>query len=371
MKSTHKYLVIILLFVSFALASCGSSEREKLDITKIEKNVNETELLYNFLEKSGNYINKKSTPNIIPAEKVYQNLKKYHVIDIRKASDYVVGHIDGAVNVKLSELVDYMANDIEAANFEKIIIVCYSGQKAGYATAGLRLLGYSNVYSMKWGMSAWDKNTAAKKWGANTSSKYVAQLQTDGNPKGEKTNLPEIKTGKKTGQKILEARIKAILENPKFKKKADDVFNNTNVYYIINYWKTDDYIKGHIPGAVQYPPKASFTRETFLSTLPMDKPIVIYCYTGQHAAYVAAYLRILGYDAYSMAYGANAIMHSKLKAGIGHAFGNDQIKNYPMISGDKPSLELEGAADTQVDDTPVAAPVIINNNSAPEEEGGC
>ncbi|NOX60758.1 MAG: rhodanese-like domain-containing protein, partial [Chloroflexi bacterium] len=40
-----------------------------------------------------------------------------------------------------------------------------------------------------------------------------------------------------------------------------------------------------------------------LNDLPPDKPIVVYCYTGQTAGHVTAALNMLGYDASDLLFG--------------------------------------------------------------------
>ncbi|MFA6234039.1 MAG: rhodanese-like domain-containing protein, partial [Bacteroidota bacterium] len=84
--------------------------------------------------------------------------------------------------------------------------------------------------------------------------------------------------------------------------------------YVINYWAEADYLAlGHIPGSYQYTPKADFKLSTFLKTLPTNKTIVVYCYTGQTSANVAAILRVMGYDAKSLAYGTNGLIWQRMK----------------------------------------------------------
>ena len=79
-------------------------------------------------------------------------------MDIRSATDFTtVGHIQGAVNVAVGDLVNYYKNNNLSAK-AKVVLVCYSGQTAGWATGLLRMLGYNNVYDMKWGMSSWSAN---------------------------------------------------------------------------------------------------------------------------------------------------------------------------------------------------------------------
>jgi rhodanese-related sulfurtransferase len=58
---------------------------------------------------------------------------------------------------------------------------------------------------------------------------------------------------------------------------------------------------GHIPGAYNYEPASNpFTTPALLTTLPTNRPVVIYCFTGQTSSYLAGYLRMLGYDAKSL-----------------------------------------------------------------------
>ncbi len=323
------------------------------------------------MEQSGNFINQKRIPTLVSAEKVKANLKKYLVIDVRRHNDYVAGHIDGAVNVAPADLISYMKKNVAAGTYDKIVTVCYAGHRAAFSAMMLQMLGYSNVYSMKWGMSSWDINTAKNKWLKRISDKYASKLEIKDNPKLPKTKLPEIKTGETLGYDILEARADTVLKRLKFEIGVDKVMENPDDYYIINYWPEYNYQKGHLPGAVQYTPKQSLIPEADLLTLPTDKKIVVYCYTGQHASFVAAYLQVLGYDAYALTYGANSFMHSKLTGlKIGHAFTKADIMNYPMVQGELPSIKKAGQAnDTeQEDNTPVP---VIKKKPKKEEEGGC
>ena len=40
-------------------------------------------------------------------------------------------------------------------------------------------------------------------------------------------------------------------------------------------------------------------QESF-NTIPTDKPVIVYCYSGQTASQVLGVLRLLGYEAYNM-----------------------------------------------------------------------
>ncbi|MBN2662587.1 MAG: hypothetical protein JXR68_02960 [Bacteroidales bacterium] len=334
-----KYSVLFLSFILTAFlfaTSCGSEgDNSTNGDSTATVEVNEFEVLVQYLETNGNFINGDQVPAMISATDVYENIDnaKYKVIDLRGEVDFLSGHIDHATNIKSADLIDYFENQIVPADYDKIILVCYSGQSASYATSVLRILGYDNVYALKFGMSSWNPVFAQNLWSAKISSDYEDQLETAGNAMNPAGDHPTLNTGLTDPQEILKVRAQAALESPfsSHLVKAEDLFVNGNQYYIMNYWPTDKYDQGHIPGAIQYTPKQSLASTASLYTLPIDKPVVTYCFTGQHAAFVTAYLTILGYDAKSLGFGANSFMHNILKANDWHAFGDGAINNYEYI----------------------------------------
>jgi rhodanese-related sulfurtransferase len=78
--------------------------------------------------------------------------------------------------------------------------------------------------------------------------------------------------------------------------------NTSNDPMIISVRSKEDHDKGHIPGDVWMDAKTFFTEES-LATLPTDKQIVVYCYTGQTASQIVSVLRMMGYDAYNLLFG--------------------------------------------------------------------
>ncbi|MBI5049405.1 MAG: rhodanese-like domain-containing protein [Nitrospirae bacterium] len=64
----------------------------------------------------------------------------------------------------------------------------------------------------------------------------------------------------------------------------------------------DEYKAGHIPGALHIPYNTVLNAEN-LKNIPKDKKIVLVCATGQLANLPAFGLRMLGYDAYTIAFG--------------------------------------------------------------------
>ncbi|MFN8206037.1 MAG: rhodanese-like domain-containing protein [Bacteroidales bacterium] len=86
-----------------------------------------------------------------------------------------------------------------------------------------------------------------------------------------------------------------------------------------------------MPGAVQYTPKESMKLTASLKTLPADKPIAVYCYTGMTSAYLVAYLRLLGYDAKSILYGANGMIYDQVVAKGMTNWSASQIMGYDYV----------------------------------------
>jgi len=355
MKRIRLLILFTLITVMFAMYSCGGDEtenNENTDTTDVVQ-VGEFELLIKYIEENGDFINSESAPALISAPDLKTAIEneKVNIIDIRKARDFAAGQMDGAVNVKMTGLFDHMAA-LDAKSFDKIVITCYSGQSASYATTILRMLGYDNVFALKFGMSSWNKKFAQDKWLAKVSDIYAEQLQTEANPKLAAGGYPELSTGVKTGKEILEARAKKVLEAgfSGVLVKADDLMAMTEDYFVINYWPENIYNLGHVPTAVQYTPKKDFNSKAALNTLPLDMPIMTYCHTGQNAASVTAFLRVLGYDAQSLSYGANSLMNKMMieNEEIGKGFNAKMVSNFPTITSE-----------------------YVDDGSGEEEDSGC
>ena len=318
-----------ILFTAFLVTGC---EKE-------EETVIEAEVLVEYLESTDSplmkdYVNT-DMPSIIGAAdvKTLNTVGGAYIIDIRSAEDFGNGAIPNAHNVALGDILTHVeSNDL--TSYEKIIVVCYSGQSASFATAILRLMGYDNAFSMKWGMCSWHADYSGGWTNAVAAGNtYATQFTSDATAKGEEGSLPVLSTGFTTGQDILEARVETVLSEGYTPAKISntEVFANLNNYYIVNYWSEAHYTDpGHIPGATQYTPKESIKLDVDLKTLPTDKPVVVYCYTGQTSSFMAAYLRILGYDAKSLAYGANGMIYDIMVSAGLTTYSEAQIMGYDV-----------------------------------------
>lgn len=332
MKNLSIYLTAFLIAIAAFLSGFTNVNSGAYDtITPLS----EFELLVNHFEVNNNFINSQDAPAFVLADEVKKNTKntKYHVIDIRNESWFDYGHIKNAKNVKSADLLSYFETKITPAEYDKIVLVCYSGQSAAYYSALLRLAGYGNVYNMKWGMSSWRVDFAENSWLKNIKNDFAEKLETTENEKPKKGTYPLLNTGKTDAKEILRARLEKAFATPykEYILKSADIFTNPTNYYVVNYWDQSTYNNGHIPGAVHYQPNSSLSSTTDLYSLPTDKKIAMYCSTGQNAAYAVAYLNVLGYDVGNIAYGANSFMNKKMKENKWGAFSKKEINMYPII----------------------------------------
>ncbi len=328
-----KLLMLSILFSIFFVTSCSKDDDESTPPPQ----VNESETLASYLESTGSplqkdYVNT-DMPSIMGATEVktLNETNQVYIIDVRAAADFALGHIHNAHNVAFADLLTHIKS-VDLTPYTKVAIVCYTGQTAAYGASLLRLMGYSKVFSMKWGMCAWNTDFATK-WNTAiaTGNAYASQFTTATTPKGTTGTMPVLSTGKTTGQEILEARVASLLIEGFTPASVSNktVFDNLSTYYVINYWPAAQYTDpGHIPGAMQYEPKQSIKLAADLKTLPTNKSIVVYCYTGQTSAFLSAYLRLLGYDAKSLLYGGNGMIYDLMVAKTMTVWSATQIMGY-------------------------------------------
>ncbi len=261
-------------------------------------------------------------------------LAKYHIIDIRKAADYSdPGHISGAINVD----IDAAGNDMtgiltEAANAgsKPILVICYSGQTACYATSLLRLSGYSNAQALKWGMSGW--NAIFDKWTANLGNIADGKLVTTATASLTFSD-PVLSETLTEGKALLDARIAEVVTAGFKGVGAGDVLDNPGNYFISNYFSEADYTAfGHIDGAYRINPLTLAGKEYNNLDPDTNGKVVTYCYTGQTSAVITAYLNVLGYDAYSLKFGMNGLWNLNPAWSTNQWGGDSNPKDLPYVT---------------------------------------
>lgn len=311
-----KSLILMLIVTS---AGCSGNKTSTQNAESVSQKPvvagTETASLMEYLKTNGDYVNGKEFPSLIKASIVNDELGKNNlVIDLRPSVEFDKGHIKGSVNKKFEELITYFESGIKPFEFEKIIIVSDDGQIASYTVSLLRLMGYGNVYAMRWGMSAWNEKYAQDGWLKGVTGKYEADLDVKDNLKPSPLGLPELKTGMTNGEEIASVRFKTLFlaGTGNVLIAAEEIFKDPDNFFIINLERKDKYDDGHLPGAVRYKPEATLGFIDEMATIPSGKTVVVYCGTGHNSGFATAYLRLFGYDARTLKYGNNGFMYDKM-----------------------------------------------------------
>jgi rhodanese-related sulfurtransferase len=255
-------------------------------------------------------------------------LSSYYIMDIRNNTDFLTAHVNGAKNVAFGNILT------DAANATKpILVICYTGQTACYATALLRMYGYTHTQALKWGMSGWNASTAGP-W--NNGIGNVAENSTNWSNASAPANIiftdPVLSSVLTDGEAILKERVEAVVADGFKSVSASDVINNPGNYFINNFFSENDYLGfGHVANAYRINP-LNLADNTYLGLNPVSNAQVItYCYTGQTSAVVTACLRVLGYDAYSLRFGMNGLYNNN-PSWTSNKWSTSVPKDYPLFS---------------------------------------
>ncbi len=320
MKNKICLFAFPLLFFAVSISSCSGGKGEKKQVPAPTAAAapsidNESLLLLKDLEENGDYVNSQFFPSLIKSSVVQAELGKNNlIIDLRPSGSFLKGHITGAVNKQFKELPEYFETGIKPYEFEKIIIVCDDGQVSSYTTSLLRLMGYGNVFALRWGMCGWNNDYAKEGWLKGVSGKFESSLEVKENEMPPAKGMPKLGTNLSTGKEISDARFRKLFEEGtgNILITADEVFGNPDKYFIINFERKDKYDDGHIPGAVRYKPESTLGFSDVMATIPSDRSVVVYCGTGHNSGFATAFLRLFGYDARTLRYGNNSFMYDRM-----------------------------------------------------------
>lgn len=115
--------VLILVFVMLLVSGCGNKEESKVEVKSIVK-----------------------------SEAVEKIDNGAILIDVRSASEYASGHIDGAINIDVNSILNLKGeleyNNRNIAKTTVVILYCRSGNRSLQAANKLIELGYTNVYDL-------------------------------------------------------------------------------------------------------------------------------------------------------------------------------------------------------------------------------
>lgn len=102
------------------------------------------------------------TPTV-NASDIYNNVvmggdQSYFLVSLQKPEDYAKGHVKGAINIPYGAVAKE-ENLKKLPKDKKLVLICYTGHTASYASMFLNQLGYE-AYAMKFGTMGWNDTTA-------------------------------------------------------------------------------------------------------------------------------------------------------------------------------------------------------------------
>lgn len=339
-----KYIIKILAFLILIVASSCLDDNDLLT-NKIE--LNQTAKILHYIESTGDFANTNLAPALVSATDLYNNITQYFVLDIRTSQEFLVGHISSAMNISNSKLYQTVDSLYTVNPLKKIVIVSKNGQASTYFVCLLRLAGFTNVYSLRFGMASWNF-VFADEWYAALGSSVFPFSNID-YPKRPFTNLPTLEfppsissDKEKTIYRIKELINNGFLSGINYEEYfSSDVINS---HFLICYGQVRLYSDfsvggaGHPKNTVWFKDSTlfEFRSTNSLQTLPIDQSILIYSGDGHLSACMAAYLKLLGYDVKTLLFGANQLLYSRLAttpAISNNAFTSSDIMNYPYTPG--------------------------------------
>ena len=184
--------------------------------------------------------------------------ENYFVIDVREPNEYAAGHVRYAINISVNE-IEKRINEISDLKDKNVVVICQTGNRSGHAAKILKMNGFTSVFNAK-GMRQY---------------KYTAVTKT-----------PNIR-----GKDL--------------QKAADD-----GAYFIIDARDEKDYAEGRLKGAVNI---TLDTLDKKMSEIPKDRPIAVYCYSGNRSFELAERLTKAGFKAVSSLDGSTEYAFTMVK----------------------------------------------------------
>lgn len=296
MKKNVKLLLMLLLvgLMVFSVVGCGARNdaveppktEDPVDLDPQQVAVDAAKAYFAAVANHNNLITSVDLKDMLDA-----NPNSVLVIDIRSAENFEVGHIEGAVHSawgKVGEIMDRIPTN------RLVVVTCYSGQTAGQTVGLLRMAGFDNVQSLRYGMTlSWVEGEG---------------FPTDGEGMNGAADLPVVSQPATEEEEILWEKAKAVfadidqgnraLIEPTDLKDALDA--NPNAMYVLDIRRGEDFAEGHIEHSVH---SAWAEVGNLLDTLPTNRPVVVGCFSGQTSGQTVAVLRMLGFDAKSILFG--------------------------------------------------------------------
>lgn len=81
--------------------------------------------------------------------------EEFFLLDVREGFEYMVSNLDGE-HIPLGDLSSRV-DEIKNHKDSEVVVMCRSGGRSGKAIEFLENEGFSNIYNLKGGITAWSK----------------------------------------------------------------------------------------------------------------------------------------------------------------------------------------------------------------------
>ncbi len=231
------------------------------------------------------------------------------LVDVRTPKEFAQGHLFGAVNV------DFKTHTFKSfiSKFDTgkpILIYCGSGNRSGKAEKIMRAIGFKEVYDLKTGFGGW--KSASLPISAEDNEANIA-LQND-----LIANAPTFSLIEGVG-------IATDIDATAFKELIEK-----GGITLVDVRTKEEFLSGTIQGAVHVNWKDKHFAETVVKEISNDKPVAIFCGSGQRSGRAKT---VMLYAGFSKVY--------NLSTGI----KGWKVAHYPLatmeIEGDIRGLDVE------------------------------
>lgn len=205
------------------------------------------------------------------------------LVDIRTPEEFAEGHLPGSVNVNFKKRTFKSF----ISKFDKntpVLIYCRSGNRSGKAEKAMRALGFKEVYDLKGGFKGW-----------KAANMPIAMEDNDANKKLQE----ELAATPPKVEPLASLGATEDIDAAAFKKLVDE-----GKVTVVDVRTEKEYLEGFIPGAVNVDWKNRHFPENVVKNISNDKPVAIYCRSGNRSSKAETVMQSLGFTkVYNLATG--------------------------------------------------------------------
>ena len=90
--------------------------------------------------------------SVTEAKSLIEEKPNLVILDVRTVSEYVEGHIEGAINIPVQELEDKID---EISKNDEFLVYCRTGNRSSQAVSILESSGFTKIFHMDEGITGW------------------------------------------------------------------------------------------------------------------------------------------------------------------------------------------------------------------------